>query len=151
MQGQFWIARDAKGLDRAIDSYKNYLLEHWDFSTPVTWKPQKYRNVRSLSQNALLHIWVRELAEYFVSKGANAATTNEETVKLFVKQQFLGLEDIVVGKTVIPGQVKRTSKLDKGEMYFFMDQVYHWAIEFGLTLSLPEDSEFARLRAETNA
>lgn len=151
MQGQFWFARNERDLERAVDNFKNYLIEHWDFSKPVAWKHQQYKNARSLSQNALLHIWARELSVYFIDKGSNPETTTEENMKLYLKQQFLGFEDIIVGKTVIPAQLKKTSKLDKGEMYHFMDKVYHWAIEVGCTLSLPEESEFVKLRDETHA
>lgn len=151
MQGQFWIARTEKDLTRAIDNFKKYLIEHWDFKKPVTWKPQEYKNPRSLSQNALFHIWARELAVYFVGRGSNPETTTEENMKLYCKQQFLGFEDIIVGKTVIPAQLRKTSKLDKGEMYHFMDKIYHWGIEVGCVLSLPDDSEFVKLRNETNA
>jgi len=73
-------------------------------------------------------------------------TANKENMKLMLKQRFLGTYDIQIGKTLIEGQVKSSSKLTKGEMVHFMDNVYHWARENGVLLKVPHDSEYARLQ-----
>ena len=151
MQGQFWLVKDRRDLENALDNFKSYLLEQLDFKKPLSWQPKEYKSVRSINQNALFHIWVREITAHFISRGGNVEWTTEENVKLYIKQQFLGFEDIRFNKTVIPQQLKRTSKLDRGEMYHFMDQVYYWAVELGCQLTLPQDSEFMKIRAETNA
>jgi hypothetical protein len=65
---------------------------------------------------------------------------------MMMKQRFLGTYDIVIGKTVIEGQVKASSKLTKGEMVHFMDNVYHWAKDNGVLLIVPEDSEYQRMK-----
>lgn len=150
MQGQFWLVKDRRDLDKVIDSFRSYIVNQWDFTKPLTWQPKEYKNARSISQNALFHIWVREITDYFISRGGNVEWTTEDNVKLYIKQQFLGFEDITFNKTVIPQQLKRTSKLDRGEMYHFMDQIYHWSIELGAKLTLPQESEFMKIRAETH-
>ena len=94
MQGQFWLVKDRRDLDQAIDNFKSYIINDWDFKKPLTWQPKEYKSVRSISQNALFHMWVREITEHFISRGGNVEWTTEENVKLYIKQQFLGFEDI---------------------------------------------------------
>ena len=67
---------------------------------------------------------------------------------MMMKQRFLGTYDIKIGKTSIEGQVKSSGSLKKGEMVNFMDQVYHWAVDNGVLLTVPEDSEYQRLKAK---
>jgi len=47
---------------------------------------------------------------------------------------------------LIPAQVKSTRKLNQGEFYFFMNQVQDWALDLGIHLSHPEDSEYMKLQ-----
>jgi hypothetical protein len=63
-----------------------------------------------------------------------------------MKNEFLGTEDVVVGSTTIPNQLRSTKSLSKGEMHQFMEQVFHWGIDHGVTLTNPQDSEFQRAR-----
>jgi hypothetical protein len=72
--------------------------------------------------------------------------TNAEQMKSLMKYKFLGTEDIVIRKTVIKDQLRSTSKLDKGEMTHFMNQVYDWAVDHGVTLPMPADSEYMKMR-----
>jgi len=44
--------------------------------------------------------------------------------------------------------VRSTSKLSKGEMVHFLDNVYHWANKQGIRLSIPAESEYAELQAK---
>lgn len=143
MEGQYWLIRSGREVDRVISSLKQW-CEEWDFSTPLALQPKQYKNPRSLTQNALLHKWFGEMASHFSKK----VDTDAEQMKALMKLKFLGTEDIVVGHTVIPGQLKRTSKLDKGEMMRFMDDIYDWALDHGVTLTIPEDSEYMKLRRQ---
>ena len=69
-----------------------------------------------------------------------------EDMKTILKNNFLGLEDVVIGNTIIPAQLKSTRKLLKGEMHQFMEQVFCWGIDHGVTLTYPQESEFYRAR-----
>ena len=62
-----------------------------------------------------------------------------------LKHKFLGTEDVEVGKTTIPAQVRATSTLDRGEMLYFMTQVEAWAIDLGVKLTKPQNSEYSKL------
>lgn len=118
-------------------------IQEWDYTVPLCIKLEKYDDGRSLSQNALFHVWCSELSKEFIKK---VPTATKENMKLMLKQRFLGTYDVKVGKTVIEGQVKSSSKLTKGEMVHFMDNVYHWARDNGVLLKVPHDSEYARLQ-----
>ena len=118
-------------------------IQEWDFTVPLCIKLEKYDDGRSLSQNALFHVWCADLSKAFIEK---IPTATKENMKLMLKQRFLGTYDVKVGKTVIEGQVKSSSKLTKGEMVYFMDNVYYWARDNGVLLKVPHDSEYARLQ-----
>ena len=63
-----------------------------------------------------------------------------------MKSKFLGTQDIKVGQTELLNQVRSSSKLTKGEMVYFMDQVYQWASERDVFLSLPQYNEYTELK-----
>lgn len=118
-------------------------LKEWDYSSPLAVRLERYQNPRSLSQNKLFHAWCDQMELHFIKK---IPTATSENLKMMMKQRFLGTYDIKIGKTTIKEQVKATSKLKKGEMVNFMDQVYHWARDNEVLLSVPEHSEYQRLK-----
>ena len=144
--GHYWLIKRKEEIPRIISNLQAWAGE-WDFSHPLCLTPKKYTNPRSLSQNALLHVWFDTMAAHFSKK----VDTNAEQMKSLMKYKFLGTEDLVVGKTVIKDQLRSTSKLDKGEMTHFMDQVYDWAVDHGVMLPMPADSEYMKLREAQNA
>ena len=135
IQSRANVALCAKHLLKRIDD--------WDYTAPLSIVLKPYYNPRSINQNALLHIWCREMSEHFIGK---IPTSTPDNMKLMMKLKFLGLENIQVGKTIIKDQVKHSSGLDKGEMVHFLDQVYHWAKDSGLFLTVPEHSEYQKLK-----
>jgi len=139
--GQYWIIRAKSEIPNIINNLQSW-ADGWDFTHPLVLKPSKYTNPRSLSQNALLHVWFGTMAEHFSKK----VDTNAEQMKALMKYKFLGTEDVVVGKTIIEGQLRQTSRLTKGEMTQFMDQIHEWAADHGVNLPIPQDSEYMKLR-----
>tara|TARA_R110000851_G_C13077306_1_gene565458 strand:+ start:397 stop:861 length:465 start_codon:yes stop_codon:yes gene_type:complete len=122
-------------------------IENWDFTTPLVVKLEKYENPRSTSQNALSHMWYKQISVEMAKKGHKVEYGKPEEVwKLFLKQRFLGVESYSIGEKVnITDQIKSTSKLTKGEMVHFLDNVYHWAESQKILLIIPADSEYAEL------
>jgi hypothetical protein len=118
-------------------------LEQWDYSTALCIKFEPYADPRSLNQNALFHIWCKQMSEAFLGKVPDATP---EGVKWMMKHKFLETHNIKVGQTEIKGQIQSTTKLKKGEMCFFMDQVYDWAAAKGVFLSLPQYNEYTELK-----
>ena len=98
---------------------------------------------RSLSQNALFHMWVGQAAHFF--------KLTPEQMKMVFKHQFLGYEDCKIGKLDIKGQLRRTSKLDKGEMNHFMSQVDAWCAKKNCLLTTPADSDYMNYKEAQNA
>jgi hypothetical protein len=141
-QGDFVKINNPKDGESALPFLMKRIQE-WDYTVPLCIKLEKYDDGRSLSQNALFHVWCADLSKAFIEK---IPTATKENMKLMLKQRFLGTYDVKVGKTVIEGQVKSSSKLTKGEMVYFMDNVYHWARDNGVLLKVPHDSEYARLQ-----
>jgi len=127
-------------------------MQDWDYSTPLAVKLDPYENPRSLSQNAMSHIWYREIAKEMEKKGHKIEHEKPAEVwKLWLKKRFLGTTCYSIGNQQIPEQVKSTSKLTKGEFVHFLDNVYHWATKQGIRLSIPADSEYAELQAKQEA
>ena len=121
MFGEFWLIKDPIEVKDRIAAFKKFLDTEWCWDKPVSWQVKEYKPRRSISQNDLFHVWVRDMLRHFKNKGGFTGT--EEELKLMVKYKFLGTEDIEVGSTNIPAQVRRTSALDRGEMLYFMQQV----------------------------
>ena len=143
VQGMFWKIDRREQINERVDHLKAYLRDDWDWSKPVSIKPEPYQNPRSLDQNALFHVWIRQMVKHF--KPARPELTEEE-MKDICKFRFLGTESKKAGKIILENQLKQTSKLRKGEMYHFMEQVYQWCLELGLQLDTPADSEFMQIR-----
>lgn len=108
----------------------------------------KSHTKRSLSQNALAHKWFGELSAWLISKGKDFATP--EWVKAAMKSTFLGYvevvdTDVITGKKTTRQELRHTSSLDTGEMKLFMDMVYGWALDRGVMLAIPDNSEYRQL------
>lgn len=141
--GLFWKIDRKEQAPERLRSLHSHLRDTWDWSKPVCLKIEEYQNPRSLDQNALFHVWIRQMVSHF--KPARPGLTEEE-MKDICKFRFLGTETRKAGKIVLENQLKQTSKLRKGEMYHFMEQVYQWCLELGLQLDTPADSEFMEIR-----
>ncbi len=140
---EFWLVKSKDQLEDRVRYFQKYLEREWNWEHPVQWKVSRYSGKRSLSQNNLYHMWCGEMAESFASRGADV---DKERMSLMLKNKFLGTEDVVVSNTVIEGQVRHTSNLSPGEMCEFMDQVLAWALDCGVTLTCPADSEYMKLK-----
>ena len=115
----------------------------WEYKTPLCIRLEPWVDPRTLNQLAIFHIWCRQLSQRFIKTTPDAT---EEGVKWMMKHKFLESKTIKVGKTVLADQIKSTSKLTKGEMCHFLDQVYGWAAERDVYLSLPEYNEYTELK-----
>jgi len=116
---------------------------------------------RSINQNDLYWMWLGEICDqanvnlpytYF-----NEEIQQEETIECMVKEElhewmcheFLGYTTKRIGRKDVT-QLKGTSKLLKGEMYFFMQQVDAWSHQKGYKLTIPDDSEYMKLKDKEN-
>lgn len=107
-----------------------------------------YKHTRSLSQNALFHLWTSEISKYLCANGANYTP---EQVKEMLKHTFLGYEvveriDVTTQEPERVRALRRTSKLDTGEMYIFMQRVEAWAAGIGCFVTIHDNSEYMKLK-----
>lgn len=140
---EFWLVKSKHQLEDRVRYFQQYLEREWNWEHPVQWKVSKFSPKRSMSQNALFHVWCRELATSFAERGADI---DEERMKTLLKYKFLGTETKVIGQTEIPDQVRETSSLTRGEMFEFMDEVQCWALDHGVNVTCPVDSEFMQIK-----
>ena len=113
----------------------------------------KSHTKRSVPQNATAHMWFGELSRWLISKGKGFATP--EWVKAAMKSTFLGYvevvdTDVITGKKTSRQELRHTSSLDTGEMKLFMDMVYHWALDRGMMLTIPDGCEYQKLIKQEN-
>ena len=111
------------------------------------------KKARSLSQNALSHMWYSEVSRWLIGKGKDFATP--EWCKDALKNTFLGVEDVfhtdvVTGVSTRRQELRHTSKLDVGEMKLYLDLVYHWCLDRGLMLTIPEGCQYQDLCKREN-
>ncbi|PHM61220.1 YbcN family protein [Xenorhabdus ishibashii] len=109
-----------------------------------------WKNTRSLSQNATAHMWFGEISRYLKSNGAKFSP---DEVKEMMKHTFLGYEvveriDARTQEVEHVRTLRQTSKLDTGEMFRFMEQVEQWAVGIGCFVTVPENSEYMKLKQE---
>ena len=143
MNGSFWLIRDKRQVKDRLATFQQFLEQTWDWSNPIAWKVTVYKDPRTVSQNALLHMWCEEMANQFAAGGADV---DKESMKDLMKYRFLGTDDRVINNTVIPDQLRRTRDLDKGDMMFFLNQIQEWALDHGVKLTAPVNSEYMELR-----
>ncbi|MBE8597882.1 hypothetical protein [Xenorhabdus sp. BG5] len=129
------------------DNLKQLLATHQKLSISV--KP--YRKKRSLSQNALSHKWYGEISAYLVKSGRDYCTP--EWVKRNLKKTYLGYAeveyvDFVTGEIETHQELRHTSDLDTGDMYYYMSQIEAWCFLAGIELTTPHDSEYMKLKQE---
>ncbi len=144
MSGEFYLIRSERDVEHVMPNIVRRLGD-WDWSDYCQIQVKKWVPPRTLSQNALFHVWMRHMAAHFTMRGTEV---DEEEMKTLMVHKFLGTEDITINRTTIPAQLRRTSKLDKGEMQWFMDQVSAWAMDMGITLDAPAESEYMKLKRE---
>lgn len=140
--GMFWRVSKPEQLEARLKNLSEWLLENWDWTHECKLVPQVLREPRTLSQNALMHVWFKDISTYFTER--NYPLTPEQAKDL-MKYRFLGTEDRVIGQTVIKDQLRHTRDLSKGEETQFLSQIQEWAQDKGLTLTCRADCEYMKL------
>lgn len=146
-EGQFYYFRNLQEYEKKMP-FIIKRLESWDYKDhPAVVRLEKYVNPASRSQENLFHAWVRILADKWCAAEGKKATKDEfEFTKIFLKNKFLGVANFSFNSTSFKNQVKSITKLNKGEMCFFMDQIKEMAAEKGIYLPVPDDSEYFALK-----
>ncbi|AWK42622.1 hypothetical protein GPY51_10965 [Photorhabdus laumondii subsp. laumondii] len=109
-----------------------------------------WKDTRSIPQNNTFHMWCGEISRYL---NKNNAKLTPEDVKEALKHTFLGYEvieaiDLTTQLTERIRTLRKTSKLDTGEMFYFMTQVEKWAFDIGCLVTIPNNSQYMKLKQE---
>ena len=108
---------------------------------------KQWRESRSLSQNALYWKWMTELSK---QAKVNGKVFSAEVWAEFFKKYYCPdkLIDMPLGE---PVTVKSTTKLDAGEMHYYLSCIQAWCMTEGFILTVPSDSEYQKLIDESGA
>ena len=116
---------------------------------------------RSINQNDLYWMWIGEICDQANLKlpytYVDQETGEQVTIECMIKEElhewlcdeFLGHTTKRIGRKQV-SVLNGTSKLLKGEMYFYMQQVDAWAHMKGYKLTIPDDSEYMKLKQKEN-
>ena len=139
-----------------LGKFYNMLKDEWDdFPAIIELKPMGEN--RSLSQNALSHVWYKAICNHINSKGYGFVDVDtgekipftSDDIKLEMKKQILGARRLEY-KGKITEKVPSTSKLSKAEMVDYMNKLYQRCLDIGLILPIPDDSEYQKLLDKQN-
>ena len=156
MQAAKYTVTSKQMLDQVYRDCENAIK---DFGfIKIEWKAG---SARSINQNDLYWMWLGEICDQanknlpytYVDK----ETGEEITIECMTKdeahewlcEEFLGYKTKRIGRKQV-SVLNGTSKLLKGEMYFYMQQVDAWAHQKGYKLTIPDDSEYMNLKRKEN-
>ena len=147
---QFWLIKSGDDVRKVLADVYTKAMEH-DYIKPMRVCFEEFKPTRSLNQNALSHVWYREIAKYLKGKMTwdDGTAFSEDDVKQMLKMKYLPTRSkILKGKEIhVPVD---TSNLPAGDMYEYMERVQQWAMDKGLTLPVPEDSQYHKMRLEND-
>ena len=121
----------------------------------------KEHNARSLDQNALMWLWLAQMADAFAKRGAkneSGEPVTKEDMHDLMRHKFLGYISKKVGSTELEPQLISTTTLPKrGDpngathkerygMQEYLTDIDAWAIDHGVFLTHIEDSEWMKYR-----
>lgn len=147
-QKQVWKAQTLEQLAQ----FYNFLRAN--FQEPgysIEWK--KYRESRSLSQNAFQHVIYDEISTFLIRKGRPDCTP--EWCKKMLKNRFLGwideeFTDVITGEKTMRAVLRPTAGLDVGEAVHYTDQIIEWAYSIGCEIKIPANSEYVQYKEAQN-
>ncbi len=129
------------------------VLASQDFNSPheLILKPKEH--TRTLSQNALFHMWMGELSDYLIARGRKFATP--EWCKDAMKHSFLGYQrtervNVLTGEVTASQELIATRRLKTAPMFHFMSEVEAWCTGIGCLLTIPETSAYMKLKRKQN-
>ena len=148
MKGE-WICHNKDQLEERVQFFMEWLLQQDQW--PVKWVATRYRATRSMSQNALFHVWVGQFACHLLNKDKATPKDMEDmknTLQGHCYQQTSWEWLIEIPLDLFTGAEKppkrrSTTKLDKGEMHMYMNWVQAQAADRGLILE--STGEYAEL------
>lgn len=143
---QFFLIKNKIEVEQRLKNIKTWIDDNWDFNDPLRIEFKKQGNKRSIDQNSLMWKWLNTISDWALSKGwinQDKRRKPEEVWKVYFLSQVFGSETVSMGKEsfdVTPS----TSELTVGEMQHLLEFIQSWAIDRGIALVIPKESEFYR-------
>jgi hypothetical protein len=136
--------QDAEQIEQRLNVLAERLRLSWDFEVECEVHCRVYQDRRSRAQNRLywehLSILARELS-------TDMQRLSKDDMHDMLRNRFLGMETVrIAGDTVT--RLPSTTKLQRGEMYHYMEQVIAWASSVAIDLPIPADNEFMNYRRQ---
>ena len=141
---QFFLIKNKIEVEQRLKNIKTWIDNNWDFNDPLRIEFKKQGNKRSVDQNSLMWKWLNTISDWALSKGwinQDKRRKPEEVWKVYFLSQVFGSETVSMGKEsfeVTPS----TSELTVGEMQHLLEFIQSWAIDRGIALVIPKESEF---------
>ena len=124
----------------AVISQLTTLLQSTNKDYRLTVK--QWKESRSLSQNALYWKWLTDIDKQAPLQ-CNSKISGSEMWHEVFKSYFCPAKTIKNDKAEM--SMKSTKSLDVGEMTFYLNKIENWCFDRGIKLSIPIDSEYAKL------
>ncbi len=137
MKKQTIHVRDEITRQRVVHFIEALTIER-DGAKPLAWTVTvaQFRKKRTLSQNALMHKWFAEIADF--------TGDSESSVKADLKEEFSPkIESKVTAGKFRPMD---THEMSTTEISEFMDRMLSWASGFGISLTITEEPHRADYR-----
>ena len=109
---------------------------------------------RTLSQNALSHMWYSDIAKHFIDHGKthfdSGDAMNDINMKNNLKLTYLGCEDksyidLKTGRVITKSELRHTSDLEKGDMTNYLMLIDAFCVQYGIYIRKPADSEYVKI------
>lgn len=132
----FWRCKNIS----QVKDFCRYIESEWDFSKPLRIDWKEYKPERSLDQNALFHVWCRQMAKFFTDNSEHDYP--EEWVKTRMKRKFGIIDSLPDPQSgeLIPS-LRSTKGYTQGEMFHFMQAIDAYAAEMGIILTVQGEYE----------
>ena len=106
----------------------------------------QWRESRTEPQRKTMWMWYREVAQQIKEKGKGDYTPDD--LHEYFKDEFCPVKQIKFGGKV--KHVKSTTRLNTGEMHFYLQQIDVWSANAGFKLTIPVNCEYQALIERQN-
>lgn len=145
---QKWIIKSQDDVGRVLGNMIGTVTDNW-LEGPYQVTVEPYIYARTIPQNDLYWLWMGVVVKWLRSRGDKVAKddkTAKRHASAFFQERFLGTETPEIGRWECQAQLISTKSLGVGEMQNYMEKVNAWCMNAGVTLPVPEESQYKKLR-----
>lgn len=127
-----------------LHQVSGYIHDHFDDTNKPLKVVVKNHGKRSLSQNALMWVWLTEICNQIKNRGKG--DFEPEDLHEYFKARYCPQKELRFGDKNL--HIASTKRLDVGEMMTYMNCIHMWSIDAGFNLTIPESCEYIKLVRE---